>query len=208
MDVSNSFKKFISSRKIFDFSILFILQVRDKEEQLFEVQAVYFHEKFNVDAYLNHDIALLKLKPNSNTQRGVKFGETVVPACLPNSNVVYGTHLDCTVTGWGSMGNRDPGYTRYLQSAQMPIIPIQECIRPQVYGPNKLKEGMFCAGFLDGGIDTCQGDSGGGMVCEVRGRKMVMGLTSWGLGCGRPNRPGVYTKVANYLSWIEDKITL
>ena len=76
-----------------------------------------------------------------------------------------------------------------------------------VYGPEKLGSGMFCAGYLAGGVDTCQGDSGGGMVCEVRGRKAVMGLTSWGYGCGRPNRPGVYTKVADYLEWIGEKMT-
>ena len=71
----------------------------------------------------------------------------------------------------------------------------------------KLSSGMFCAGYLEGGIDTCQGDSGGGMICEVRGRQSVMGLTSWGTGCGRPNRPGVYTKVSDYLDWITEKLT-
>ena len=61
---------------------------------------------------------------------------------------------------------------------------------------------MFCAGYLAGGIDSCQGDSGGPMVCTSRERNTLLGIISWGYGCGRANKPGVYTKVVNYLDWI------
>ena len=90
---------------------------------------------------------------------------------------------------------------------QMPLLETEQCIKKEVYGKNKLGSGMYCAGFLEGGVDTCQGDSGGGMVCQVRGVKAVLGLTSWGYGCGRANRPGVYTKVADYIDWIGDKLS-
>ena len=170
------------------------------------VDTVYYHEQYNIGVYLNHDIAVVKLKPDPNTGRGVVFGERVVPACLPNMNVVYGPHLNCTVTGWGRVPSKNNRFAQHLQSAQVPYIDTEICMKPTVYGPNKLGPSMFCAGYLEGGIDTCQGDSGGGMICEVRGRKAVMGLTSWGLGCGQANRPGVYTKVADYLEWIAEKM--
>lgn len=184
------------------------MQVDDLEEQSYEVDAVHFHEEYNVGVYLNHDIAVVRIKANPETGRGISFGDRVVPVCLPHRNVVYGTHLNCTVTGWGSTGSTQPGYTRYLQAASVPYLETERCMAPQVYGPKKLSSGMFCAGYLDGGVDTCQGDSGGGMICQVRGRASVLGLTSWGYGCGRPNRPGVYTKVADYLDWIGEKLIL
>ena len=113
---------FVDFDLIFKYFILF--QVNDTEEQTFEIKAVYFHEQYNVGVYLNHDIAILKLRPNSRTGKGVKFGERVVPACLPHTNVVYGPHLNCTVAGWGSRGLKDPGSTRYLQSAHIPYLGI------------------------------------------------------------------------------------
>ena len=56
-----------------------------------------------------------------------------------------------------------------LQSANVPILSDETCKAPYVYGPDRIKVGMFCAGLLEGGVDACQGDSGGGLVCLVDG---------------------------------------
>lgn len=44
------------------------------------------------------------------------------------------------------------------------------------------------------------------MVCEKNGVAYLYGIISWGDGCGRLNKPGVYTRVSNYVDWINDRI--
>jgi len=177
--------------------------VEDIDEQEFSIQSVHFHPEFNVGAYLNNDIAVIRIKPGAGG-KGVKITSRVKPACLPSSSTSYKPGMECTISGWGSLGQGSGGYSRRLQAATVPILETSKCIQKHVYGPDKLTSGMFCAGFLSGGVDSCQGDSGGPMVCNIRGKNTLLGVISWGYGCGRANKPGVYTRVANYLDWIEE----
>lgn len=61
---------------------------------------------------------------------------------------------------------------------------------------------MLCAGFKEGGKDTCLGDSGGPLV--YKGEQI--GVVSWGYGCALPNKPGVYSDVPKMLNWIMQQI--
>ena len=71
-----------------------------------------------------------------------------------------------------------------------------------------IREGQMCAGFSDGMIDSCDGDSGGPLVViDENKQKRLAGIISWSQGCGRPGRPGVYTKVSHYANWIFDLIS-
>lgn len=64
---------------------------------------------------------------------------------------------------------------------------------------------MFCAGYRNGGTDTCSGDSGGGLFCPPRKKRgwTIQGITSFGEGCGKRGKYGIYVTIINYLDWIK-----
>lgn len=102
------------------------------------------------------------------------------------------------VTGWGATSEGGEG-SDVLQQALIEIIADSACASPEVYGSNFVSSVMFCAGNLAGGTDACQGDSGGPLVVPIDddGGFRLVGNTSWGVGCGQPNQPGVYGRLAS-----------
>ena len=120
-------------------------------------------------------------------------------ACLPSSDSDHPEHgTRCWAAGWGKMG--DGKIATALQEVDVGIIDDVTCLDTD--NADHLKDGMFCAGYLEGGKDGCQGDSGGPLVCAVDNKPVLYGVTSWGFGCAKPNSPGVWTKVNNYIDWI------
>ncbi|PNF30618.1 hypothetical protein B7P43_G06127 [Cryptotermes secundus] len=170
-------------------------------EQELNIDEIYLHEEFNKNMRLNNDIALVKVKG-----LGMQLGLHVMPACLPHHGVQYTPGLNCTISGWGSVKAAGAGYSRHLRATWIPLLPHETCKASFVYGTKAIGDGMFCAGLLEGGVDSCQGDSGGALVCLINGEFTLYGITSWGHGCGRPNKPGVYTNVGFYRDWIDHKL--
>ncbi|EDW35912.1 GL16958 [Drosophila persimilis] len=86
------------------------------------------------------------------------------------------------------------------------VIPQSECRNETAYTPGQITDNMLCAGLLpEGGKDACSGDSGGPLQAtfdEMPGQYQLAGIVSWGVGCARPNTPGVYTRVGQYLRWL------
>ncbi|XP_048196714.1 LOW QUALITY PROTEIN: transmembrane protease serine 4 [Perognathus longimembris pacificus] len=87
-----------------------------------------------------------------------------------------------------------------LLQATVQVIDSARCNAEDAY-QGEVNQQMLCAGLPDGGVDTCQGDSGGPLMYQSD-QWQVVGIVSWGHGCGGPSTPGVYTKVTAYLDWI------
>ena len=94
-----------------------------------------------------------------------------------------------------------------LKYASVPLITNEDCIYPHtLYHSSQITSNMVCAGFKEGGKDACQNDSGGPLVVPRSSRDataIIYGVVSWGDGCAQPDYPGVYSRVAKYLDWIE-----
>ncbi|XP_035239670.1 transmembrane protease serine 4a isoform X1 [Anguilla anguilla] len=141
----------------------------------------------------DYDIAMMRLS------KPITVGHTQRPVCLPpyGMNLKGGTPL--VVTGWGYTEERG-AVSSVLQKASVALIDRSVCSSREVYGP-AITPRMVCAGFLDGKVDACQGDSGGPLV-YLSNKWQLVGVVSWGVGCARKDRPGVYTNVDEMLNWV------
>ncbi|XP_044019239.1 trypsin-1-like [Aphidius gifuensis] len=159
------------------------------------VSKVIKHEKYKTNMYgvpIN-DVALLKIN------EPFTFDETrqAIELFSFKEEIVEGIHS--VITGWGAVFEGG-ATTEVLNTVSVPIVSKEACDKAySVYGG--LPDGQICAAHPDGGKDACQGDSGGPLTVDGR----LAGIVSWGNGCARPRYPGVYTEVAYFRDWIQEK---
>ncbi|KAL2091110.1 hypothetical protein ACEWY4_013373 [Coilia grayii] len=136
----------------------------------------------------DNDIMLVKL------ERPVQLNANIQVAPLPNEDTPPLTGSTwCTVSGWGVTKVYSYYLSPVLRAVDVDIIP--NC---QYYYYYRITQNMVCAGSYYGGKDSCQGDSGGPLMCNGN----FEGIVSWGISCANPYYPGVYTRVRNYVRWI------
>ncbi|XP_062868235.1 ST14 transmembrane serine protease matriptase b [Trichomycterus rosablanca] len=160
------------------------------------VKQIICHPAYNPVSF-NHDIALMKLDSS------VIFNQYIWPICLPSATRVLPVGQSVWISGWGK--TREHGnLATVLHKAEVRIINDTVC--HQLMGDD-ISPGMICAGLLTGGVDACQGDSGGPMSYMDPGskRSFLVGVVSWGEGCGQREKPGIYTRVTKYRNWIREK---
>ncbi|WP_405469888.1 serine protease [Streptomyces canus] len=126
--------------------------------------------------------------------------QDAVIAMSAAGDLAYEPGTRATVYGWGDVtGGGD--YARRLRAAYVHVMSDARCREAYPGGGDGtfLADSMLCAGEERGGRDACQGDSGGPLV--ARGK--LVGLVSWGSGCGRAGQPGVYTRVSEVMRTLD-----
>ncbi|KAM8710792.1 hypothetical protein ACLKA7_017427 [Drosophila subpalustris] len=157
------------------------------------------------------DIAILYL------ERNVEFTSLILPICMPNlpslrAKSYVGTFP--TVAGWGKTQEHGESAT-VLHELMIPVMENEVCRSSyarlnRTNSENQFDKAVLCAGVLTGGKDSCNGDSGGPlMTTEGFGNQLrfyLIGIVSYGVGCARPEVPGVYTSTQFFMDWILQKL--
>ncbi|XP_064470653.1 serine proteinase stubble-like isoform X2 [Ornithodoros turicata] len=183
------------------------LRIRLGEHSIRDTSERYPHEEYTVKRKVvnegfdrrnfKNDIALLELS------HPVIFREHIIPICLPEKGENF-TGDKATVSGWGRLKYGQSYIPNILQKVDVEVLPNEKCRqwfkdkgrREQIY------DTMMCAGYKEGGRDSCQGDSGGPLTFKKNERFVLIGLVSWGVQCALPSLPGVYTRVSEYVDWV------
>ncbi|XP_015264199.1 PREDICTED: ovochymase-1-like [Gekko japonicus] len=171
--------------------------LKEPAEQIRRVKTILIHSDFDVTSY-DSDIALVQL------EAPLSYSAAVQPICLPNYTEPLFDSLLCTVTGCGGIQEAG-GPAGRLQQTQVPMLNNNVCDQNYYFNhPRGITPRMLCAGFaFFRGQDPCRGDSGGPLVCQNEDSSFTLyGIVSWGVGCARPKKAGVYTRVSIFLDWI------
>ncbi len=169
-----------------------------KGGQVRDVKRIVIRSDY-VSSTKSNDVALLELESPLSLNSAVQPIRLVDAA--EESGVLQSGGL-LTVVGWGAT-QEDSAIVRDLRYVEVPPVSRQQCNRKFAYD-GAVDETMLCAGFRAGQHDACQGDSGGPLSSRTTGAPLLMGIVSWGEGCARTNKVGVYTRVSGYARWVSE----
>jgi trypsin len=158
------------------------------------IDKIIVHEAYNILTQDN-DLTLLKLMSVPNGK--------IVRMADVTMTIPVGEPLE--VTGWGATAEGGD-ISNDLLKAKVPYVDNATCNATESYH-GLIHAGMMCAGHAEGAVDSCQGDSGGPLVWRTSDGPILVGVVSFGDGCARKLKYGVYTRVSVYRDWITRTIT-
>ena len=160
------------------------------------VNAIFMHEQYN-SSTVENDIAVIQLDSPASSEP--------IRYATPDEAALFAAGTNAIVTGWGDTDPTDQNnYPTILQEAVVPVVSEAGCTAS--YGVWYVTPEMICAGYDEGGIDSCFGDSGGPLAVDAGdGSLLHIGIVSWGVACAQAGYPGVYARTSTYADWIFEK---
>jgi secreted trypsin-like serine protease len=143
---------------------------------------------YDGDATHGADVALVRL---SAPVEGIAPIEPV----RPEERSRWEPGDTATIVGWGVTSEAGTAASDDLLAARVPIQPDSVMTAADAYGDKFRRSDMVGAGPVEGGSDACFGDSGGPLLIGRGSTLRQIGIVSFGLGCGRPQHPGVYSRL-------------
>ncbi|XP_006889625.1 PREDICTED: granzyme A-like [Elephantulus edwardii] len=167
----------------------------EPEQQIMSIKKEIPYPCYDPDTH-EGDLKLLKLTKKATLNKNVIILE------LPKNAEDVKPGTVCKVAGWGKTNNKSPNHSETLREVNITVIDRKTCNDEKHYAYNPvIGLNMICAGNPKGGRDSCDGDSGGPLICGG----VLRGITSFGQPgkCGDPRAPGIYTRLSKkYLTWI------
>lgn len=174
------------------------------------VASILIHPDYKPAVYADRGISERKLEtPPRNDIALLRLSKPAVGDDISAIQVLASVNEEKTlqpgtivrVAGWGSTSEGDEP-VRELRSVDVTIVSQRDCNDKVAY-KEQVQNEMVCAGYRKGGKDACQGDSGSPLTIAVAKNYLLAGIVSWGEGCARPNRYGVYVRAARFADWID-----
>ncbi|MBX2993635.1 MAG: serine protease [Bdellovibrionaceae bacterium] len=160
-----------------------------KNAEMIKPKKIIAHPQYN-SRTMDYDYALIQLESASTYAPVNMMAEDL------ETKAAAGLLL--TTAGWGATSEGSYSLPNLLQRVDVPFVSKADCAKAYT----GITDRMVCAGLATGGKDSCQGDSGGPLVVRDGSDVTLVGVVSWGEGCARPNKYGVYSNVAAAMPWI------
>ncbi len=181
------------------------IDLRAKDRVKLKVLKSYVHPQYSTSKSSN-DFALLELTEAIDFSSGKISAIEIADATLESSGGLEDGVMT-TVYGWG-VTRENGSQPSIMRQVDVPLVSRDRANVKEAYD-NQIDETMLAAGYDIGGKDSCQGDSGGPLVIKAETTKTqtLVGVVSFGDGCARAKKYGIYSNVSHANAWIQSVIT-
>jgi secreted trypsin-like serine protease len=171
----------------------------DLKGTVIKAKRIVTHQSFNKTAHNSflNDIALIELDDTAPSD--IEFPKMLSPDM--EKKILEGSPYVPEIIGCGKNAfSRYSAITNYPRRTSVKVISNEQCNKENYFG--LINDFEMCAGLE--GADACQGDSGGPLILwDDDAGFLLLGLVSWGEGCGLKHKPGVYVRLSAFKEWIE-----